>query len=217
MDSMVEYYSQRAPEYDEIYHRDDRARQDDLVKMGTFLQSTFAARRVLEVACGTGYWTRIVAETAAHVTAIDASRPMLDIARQAIEPFGNVQLQVADAYRLENLPDSFDAGVAMFWFSHVSRARVQEFLTNLHRKLGRGAVVVLADNVYVPGVGGELVVGNESGDSFKLRKLKDGSTHRIIKNYYKETELRGLLSPHTSNVQTHFGQAYWWAQYVLPA
>ncbi|HMC28611.1 MAG TPA: hypothetical protein VKM56_12545, partial [Verrucomicrobiae bacterium] len=58
MDSMVEYYSQRAPEYDEIYHRDDRARQDDLVKMGTFLQSTFAARRVLEVACGTGYWTR---------------------------------------------------------------------------------------------------------------------------------------------------------------
>ena len=98
-----------------------------------------------------------MAETAAHVTAIDASRAMLDIARQAIEPFGNVQLQVADAYRLENLPDSFDAGVAMFWFSHVSRARVQEFLTNLHRKLSRGAVVVLADNVYVPGVGGELV------------------------------------------------------------
>ena len=124
---------------------------------------------------------------------------------------------MADAYRLENLPDSFDAGVAMFWFSHIPRALVQEFLTNLHRKLSRGAVVVLADNVYVPGLGGELVAESESPDSFKLRKLKDGSMHRIIKNYYNETELRDLWSPHTSNVQTHFGQAYWWARYVVAA
>ena len=75
----------------------------------------------------------------------------------------------------------------------------------------------MADNMNVPGVGGEFVTSAESKDTCKIRELKDGSRHCIIKNYYDESELRKVLSPHCIDLETHFGQAYWWMRYSLPA
>jgi hypothetical protein len=105
----------------------------------------------------------------------------------------------------------------MFWFSHVPRTRLPEFLAAFHRRLGAGAVVFMTDNVDVPGVGGELVRPADSEDTFKLRKLQDGSTHRIIKNYYEDLELRQVLGPHCVRLKVHFGTAYWWVCYEVRA
>ena len=54
MDPMVEYYSQRASEYEEIYHREDPNRQKELAQMALQLRDACLQRSVLEVACGTG-------------------------------------------------------------------------------------------------------------------------------------------------------------------
>ena len=45
----------------------------------------------------------------------------------------------------------------------ICRGRVVEFLTQFHSKLEKGAVVFLADNINVPGVGGELVATPRCG------------------------------------------------------
>ena len=212
---MVEYYSQRASEYEEIYHRDDPDRRKELAQMGLQLRDACFQRSVLEVACGTGYWTEQIASVATDVTAVDASEGMLQLAREKFSAREGVQFVSGDAYDLENVPGMFSAGVAMFWFSHVPRARVAEFLERFHSKLDKGAVVFLADNVNVPGVGGELVNDPSGSDTFKLRQLKDGSHHRILKNYYAESELRSLLEPYARSLKTHFGAAYWYAKYEL--
>ena len=51
-----EYYAARAGEYDRIYQKPER--QVDLRKIESWLQTTLAGRAVLEIACGTGYWTQ---------------------------------------------------------------------------------------------------------------------------------------------------------------
>src|SRR5688572_19001903 len=53
------YYSKRAGEYERIYEKPER--QSDLAKLKDVVRSFFASHVVLEVACGTGYWTQIIA------------------------------------------------------------------------------------------------------------------------------------------------------------
>jgi hypothetical protein len=38
--------------------------------------------------------------------------------------------------------------------------------------------------MFVPGVGGELMSQPASNDTFKLRRLADGSTYEVLKNDY---------------------------------
>ena len=61
---MAAYYAQRAAEYERVYFKPER--QDDLRRMEAELAAPFAGRRVLEIACGTGWWTLHGAQHAAH-------------------------------------------------------------------------------------------------------------------------------------------------------
>jgi hypothetical protein len=74
----------------------------------------------------------------------------------------------------------------------------------------------MADNVYIPGVGGELVTQSGSEDSFKVRKLADGSRHLVLKNYYGEEEIRRVLSLCTVDLSVHLGNCYWWVSHKIP-
>jgi hypothetical protein len=52
---MREYYARRAATYERVYFKPER--QADLRAMEAWLGTPFAGREVLEVACGTGWWT----------------------------------------------------------------------------------------------------------------------------------------------------------------
>ena len=171
---------------------------------------------MLEVACGTGFWTACAAQVARGVTATDASLAMLAEARTKGLP-RSVTLAAADAYALGTVQGEFDAALAMFWLSHVPKARLREFLDGLRERLLPGAIVYLADNVYVPGLGGELLPPDASGDTFKLRRLADGSRHRVLKNYFEEGELRDLLSPFAGNLALRMASHFWSARFTSRA
>lgn len=115
-----------------------------------------------------------VAAVADHVVAIDVSPETLDIAKAKGLPFAKVEFRIADAYALDKVEGTFDAGMANFWLSHVPKQAVGAFLDGFHKRVGPGARVFMADNVYVPGIGGELIVKPGTQDTFKLRTLADG-------------------------------------------
>ena len=71
------YYDQRAPEYEQIYLPRDEQHGRELGELSRELRDAVRGRRVLEVACGTGYWTTCAAGVALRVTATDASLAML--------------------------------------------------------------------------------------------------------------------------------------------
>ena len=60
---MQDYYAARAPEYDRIYLKPER--QADLGAIRQWLPTVFKGRSLLEIACGTGYWTQYLAPEAA--------------------------------------------------------------------------------------------------------------------------------------------------------
>ncbi|TET55428.1 MAG: class I SAM-dependent methyltransferase [Anaerolineales bacterium] len=213
--ALLDYYNLRAPEYDAVYRRDEPVRQAELADMAMALKKATSGRRVLEVPCGTGFWTGVIADTARHVVAVDASSQMLALARERGLPRDRVQFQLGDAYRLEATPGRFDAGVLNFWISHVPQAFLHEFLRRFHERLCTGATVFAADNVYLPGVGGELVSDLDSEDTYKERVLGDGSEHRVLKNYYDAGQLRRLLEPHATDIEIHTGSCYWWTTYQV--
>ena len=56
---LVDYYAKRAREYERVYDKPER--QSDLARLHEIVPVMFAGRRVLEIACGTGYWTAPIA------------------------------------------------------------------------------------------------------------------------------------------------------------
>jgi demethylmenaquinone methyltransferase/2-methoxy-6-polyprenyl-1,4-benzoquinol methylase len=94
-DSLLDYYDKRALEYEGIYAKPER--QADLAALKNLLQATLAGHRVLELACGTGYWTSMIAETAECVLATDANQSVLQLAWEKKLPPDKVVFQQADA------------------------------------------------------------------------------------------------------------------------
>ena len=140
-----------------------------------WVPSKFAGARVLEIACGTGYWTQFIAPVALHVTALDAAPETLDIARGRV-PGTNVEFLVGDAYDLPQQRELRLRRVRGFWFSHVPRARQREFLVGLNAALRPGARVVLLDNRYVEGSSTPVTEHDADGNGYQARRLADGST-----------------------------------------
>lgn len=115
---MEAYYCQRAPEYDSFYSVPER--QEELAWLAGWMREHCCGRHVLEIAAGTGHWTRIAAESAATVTATDVSKEMLAIAAARI-PAKHVRFVLADAYALPRMDQTFEVGMAHLWWSHVPR------------------------------------------------------------------------------------------------
>ena len=215
LDNLRRYYDGRAPEYEALYYRPDTDRSTELERAGEDMLSLVRERRVLEIACGTGYWTERIARVARSVVATDVSDDMLALARDRGLSGDVVRLLRADAYRLHLIPGDFDAGVANFWLSHVPTSRMTEFLERWHERLGRTSVVFMIDNLYVPGQGGLLVRRAGATDTFKRRELANRSVHEIIKNYYEIPELEALLSRYARELHFGTGKYYWWVSYEI--
>lgn len=159
-------------------------RPESLVTLlrNTQLPPLFSNATVLEVACGTGYWTRFIEPYATHIVAIDTSSETMDIAKSRV-PEGKATFLVGDAYKFSPKLGKFSAAFAGFWFSHVPKVRRHEFLRGLNAMLVPGAKVVLLDNLYVDGSSSPIAETDVDGNTYQARKLIDGSTHRVLKNF----------------------------------
>ena len=208
------YYDAVAADFDRIYARDEPEMQAELETVSDAMLAALRNRHVLEVACGTGFWTEKAAPNVQGIVATDASSRMLSVARKRRLSTNNIAFKRIDAFHLDSVHGTFDAGLANFWFSHIPKARIEEFLTGFHQKLGRHSVVFMADNVYVPWLGGELVVRPGVEDTFKLRRVSDESEYEVLKNYYDAVELRHIFEPRVQDLRVQFGTYFWWLSYA---
>ena len=216
-EDLAAYYAARAAEYDRIYLKPER--QDDLRQIEAWLPGLFDGRRVLEVACGTGWWTRLIAPRAASVLAVDAAQQTLRIARarlaaEAATAAGRVEFVLGDAYALPDDGERFDAAFAGFWWSHVPMSRLRPFLLGLHARLQPGARVIFLDNRFVPGSSTPLDGTDAQGNTWQLRRLADGSTHRVLKNFPTETQLREAVQGLADGVSFRRWAHYWALEYA---
>jgi SAM-dependent methyltransferase len=209
---MFEYYNNRAPSMAGAYAGEA---QDWALPMIADMQQALRGRRVLELACGTGYWTRFAAEAAAHIVGIDVAPNMLALAREHGLPSEKAGFRIGDAYALESVPGSFDGGLAMQWFSHVPLARRAAFLDGWHKRIGAAAAVFMGDNQNWDGMQDKPYAKPGEPDTYELRQLPDGSTYEIVKNYFTADELCAILEPHATDLTIHMDKFWWWLHYTV--
>ncbi|MFV2044863.1 MAG: class I SAM-dependent methyltransferase [Anaerolineales bacterium] len=207
---IVEYYDARAKYYDD---RDLSARSDDINGIREICRDFFLGRKVLEVACGTGTWTRYIADDASFVHATDINDSMLNIAQSHTRSKANMILSKADAYDLSPISGTFTAGIAAWWISHVPKSALTSFFEGLHRKLDPGSIVAIMDDTHA--VGDTIARSDASGNTFTKRYLRDGRGFEIVKNFYTADNFTELLKPFTSDVEFISLKYHWLAYYRI--
>lgn len=209
--ALIDYYGRRAGEYERIYQKPER--QADLAHLREHLRFRLAGRRVLELACGTGYWTAAVADIVDSIVAADASEEVLAIASaKGLDP-ARVSFCLGDAYHPMRPEHDFTAGMAAFWWSHIPRERLAAFLASFHAALAPGALVVFADNRFVEGSSTPICRTDTAGNTYQLRQLQDGTTHEVLKNFPSAEELHDILKPYSGSIEVTEFDYFWCASY----
>ena len=203
----VTYYARRAPHYDDLYAKPER--QAELTILGNHLQTLFAGQNVLEVACGTGYWTQHIAQTANFILATDLAGEPMEVARNKNLPDEKVRFAIADAFDLPATTGPFNGAYAGFWWSHLRHSECRPFLQSLRRCLSPGATVVLMDNRYVEGSSTPVSRTDDEGNTWQARTLPSGEAHDVLKNFPTESDLVREVEGFGVNCRYTALQYYW--------
>jgi ubiquinone/menaquinone biosynthesis C-methylase UbiE len=191
LDEQMTYYRKRAPEYDETTGQTEEI-QRAFARARELLQQYAPCEQVLELACGTGTWTRALLPLGHELTAIDASPEMLSLARQKV---GNafVQFQQADLFQWQPT-QQYDLVFFANWLSHVPPPRLEAFLGTVARAVRPGGSLVMVDQYAPLQEDREIIVRDEEeGAIYANRSLRGGQTFTIVKVYYDLQLIEHLL------------------------
>jgi len=199
------YYEDRAHEYDDVWYR--RGTYDlgpegntrwfeETARLEAAVDDLDVSGVVLELACGTGLFTRHLAPRARRLIAVDAAAPALALNRERVaDP--RVEYEHADLFGWEPPPGvRFDAIFFAFLVSHILPERFEEFWGRLVGWLAPGGHVFFCDDV----AGAETRQSNpgesvDDGPDFAhRRRLSDGREYTIVKVFHRPEELRDALA-----------------------
>ena len=96
---------------------------------------------ILELGCGTGYFTKEIVLTGAKVTAIDISPELIAIAKDEIKA-DNLTFQLANAYSLEYEDNSFDSVIGSSVLHHLE---IEQAIREAFRVLKSGGFICFTE------------------------------------------------------------------------
>jgi len=202
------YYAARAEEYDLSAGYMDSAAEECRARIRSRFQDALGGHDVLEIACGTGYWTQAIAVTARSVLATDLDAQMISQARGRLSALPNVRCLVADAYSLDTVSGHFTAAFSHWWWSHIPKQRIRRFLGMLHSKLAPAALVIFADQLSYDAPHRRI---DDEGNLLEERVLRSGQRYEIVKNFPTEDEVVRALSGIAEHVayKEYREEGYW--------
>lgn len=185
------YYRAEAQEYDEVTGGSQELRgafalaRDLLLQHGPFEQ-------VLELACGTGIWTRFLIQIGRHITALDAAPEMLALAQQKL---GNAPVSYREVDLFQWEPEqSYNLVFFANWLSHVPPKDLDAFLNKVSRAVGQGGYLVIIDQSTPMPEDRQIIKDGEGGKIYAQRTIRDGRVFTIVKAFYDEMALQEKLT-----------------------
>ncbi len=188
---MNAYYSRQALRHDGLMnYTSNKAMEELLHEIVEAVEPLITGRDVLEIACGTGNWTQVLAKRAGSVLATDVNRSVLAVARTK-KYFGDVTFRLADAYRLPEIDPPFEAAFMADWWSHMPRSKIPTFLSSLHGCLAARATVVVIDMMPSESLNRWPSHIDAEGNLVQKRRAPDpdGDEFLVVKNFPDEVEL----------------------------
>lgn len=211
--ALIQYYADRAFEYEKTYQRPER--QEDIALLHSILKKLLKGHNVLEIACGTGYWTETIASVANSVTATDINQEVLQIARNKKYTSNSVAFIQDDSLSLNKIKGKFSAGFSGFWWSHILKSKLKTFLNIFHSKLQSGALVIFIDNLHTKNSSTPISRIDNEGNTYEIRALEDGRKYEIVKNFPKKNEFAPILGDNIKNLNVEFLTYFWITSYNI--
>lgn len=200
LQEQIAYYRARAREYNEWWYRQGRYDRGEANNRRWFAEAEqirAALHRlphqphILELAAGTGIWTRELVKIGGRITAVDASPEMIAINKAEVAS-DSVAYVEADLFTWTP-PEPVDMVFFSFWLSHVPPEKLAGFLQNVSAMLKPGGHLFIIDSRRVDtSTAADHVIPDE-GVTLQ-RKLNDGRTFRIVKVFYEPEKLRAALA-----------------------
>jgi demethylmenaquinone methyltransferase/2-methoxy-6-polyprenyl-1,4-benzoquinol methylase len=199
----IDYYRARAGEYDQWWFREGRYDRGQAFNAQWHTETAAvehaldawladrAPRRVLELACGTGLFTRRIAPCVAQLTAVDASAEVMAINRARVAG-SNVEYVQADLFAWRPT-ERYDAVFFSFWLSHVPDARFDAFWATVRSAVREDGAVFLIDSAFDPSSTARDHVLPDRDTGVVMRKLNDGREFRIVKVFWEPAALTSRL------------------------
>ncbi|MEM0913808.1 MAG: class I SAM-dependent methyltransferase [Planctomycetota bacterium] len=194
----IDYYRARADEYDQWWRREGRydrgeanARwHDQAAEVEAALDAASPTGDVLEIACGTGWWTQRLARHADRLTVVDAAPEALALCRQRCGP--GVDYVQADlfAWRPERV---YDFVFFSFWLSHVPDQRFDAFWDAVRGALRPGGRAFVVDSLPAPESRAKDHAVADPEAWTQRRRLNDGREFEIVKVYHDPDRLTDRL------------------------
>ena len=120
----------------------------------------------LDVGCGTGAFSRRLADCARHVVALDLSAEMIRVARARSEQFKNLEYRCADVMAVDLPRESFDCVATIATLHHLP---LRETLGKLKDSVKPGGLLLVLDLFEPAGLRDQLLNVAAMGISVSLR------------------------------------------------
>lgn len=194
LEEQIAYYRARAEEYDQWwlrlgrYDRGPEANAQwsaEVEQLHRALEAFAPRGRVLELACGTGLWSRELARFAETLTIVDSSPEVLAINAERVE-HPRVRRIEADLFNWRPT-EKYDVVFFSFWLSHVPTAAFESFWSLVGDCLDESGRAFFIDSLDDGRAGARDQVAPTR------RILNDGREFRIVKIFYRPAELQARL------------------------
>jgi SAM-dependent methyltransferase len=186
--NMLRYYDERASEYEEAYVlgtgtasiADPEVFRREALLL-TQMVEHFARGRLVDLACGTGYWLPYYVAGCSSVTLIDQAPRMLQECRKKIaslDALDRITIIQDDVLEHSFRPRAFDSALVGFLISHLTDEEEQQLFERLKTMLDTDGRFLILDSAWSP----ERARFNRKTER-QERRLNDGSRFEIYKRY----------------------------------
>lgn len=206
-DPVARYYASSTQAADAALSRAERAH--DLAKVRERIAALVHGQAVLELACGTGYWTEVIAASAERVLATDILDEMIARAGRRRLPEGKVAFRRVDGLDLPGDLGTFSCVFIGFWWSHLKRDEQDDLLVQLRARLGPNVTLILLDDVYVEGSSTTVARTDAQGNTYEIVTAPDGERFELPKNYPADSALRKRLGGEVREIRIERLTYYW--------
>jgi len=213
-DSMHRYYDERALEYEEAYVKGTGTasipdpevfRREASLLAG--IVERFARGRMVDLACGTGYWLPHYVARCSSVTLLDQAPRMLDECRRkiaALDAHDRITIVQGDVLEHPFRARAFDSALIGFLISHLTDDEERTLFERLRLMLDAGGRFLILDSAW----SAERARFNVKAER-QQRRLNDGTPFEIYKRYLDRRDVDAWATRHGVELSVeHVGTAF---------
>lgn len=197
MESMNQYYNERAEEYDDFYEgngpasiNDPIAYKNDIQQVRKVIQEFSVKGAIIDIPAGTGFWMPAYYKNVNKIIFVDQAENMLTQSKQkasSLKILKKCEFIQGDVLNMDTIPGSAETAIVGFLISHFTKEQELVFFNMLKKSMSPNRMVLLIDSVW-----SEDRAKLREKDGIQSRKLNDGTEFQIYKKYFTKTEAESI-------------------------